>query len=676
MCLRPTRACLVLVMGLLAATCSWGADQPALSIIPWPSQVTPGTGRFLMDAKTSITADKASLSCAQYLAETLQTATGFTLSANFRKEDENPVGAITFRVDPTLERLGGEGYVLKVDAGGVDIRAFKPAGLLYACQTLLQLLPVEIFSRTKVEGVAWEVPCVTIEDVPRFAWRGLMLDPARYFLTKDYIKRYIDLLALHKMNRLHLHLTDSEAWTLQIKAYPELTNMDKWPCKRPERARGVYTQEDIGEIVRYAEARNVTVVPEIELPAHAAVVLAAYPELMCTTNPLRTGTRAWDGKCYEWAEYCPAAESTYTFIETVLAEVMEMFPSPYIHLGGDEYFGFAWKQCPDCQKQAQAARDAGEDSDELKALFKECLGDHDKYLLYRRLIRRVCDFVVSKGRQPVLWDDLSWRGNYPAGVVVNQWHYKGGMDYFQTVFTPADPAAEAAATGHDVIASPFSHLYFDLGDPRDTKLVYNYAPVPEGLPAEQVRQILGPSAPAWNQPQDRADEMIFPRLLALSEVGWTAANSRDWDAFVERNKTHYKRLRMLGVKFPRDWALGGPGTLIGGWKPADLTADSVTLEWDASESIKDAGTREVALIYQKGEHGVAIVWVALLQDGQEIARDTHPGWSGFGKNNFVYTLPLVEMKATAHYTVRARIDCHQGTDSTGDVYMRKQEAEL
>ncbi len=232
---------------------------------------------------------------------------------------------------------------------------------------------------------------------------------------------------------------------------------------------------------------------------------------------------------------------------------------------------------------------------------------------------------------------------------------------------------EAANTGHDVIASPFSHLYFDLGDPRDTKLVYEYEPVPEELPAEQARRILGPGAPAWNQPQQQADGMIFPRLPALSEVGWTGKDGRNFDSFVARSKTHHKRLALLGVKFPRDWALGGPGTRIGGWKPADLTADKVTLEWDVSECVREPGTREVALLYTKGEHGVALEWAALLEDGKETARDTHPGWTGFGKSNFVYTLPLAERKPGAKYTVKAGIDCHQGRDSTGDVFIRRQE---
>ncbi len=660
----------VMMLWPLAAAWSAPSQDAAISIVPWPAQLTQEPGTFTLDSETFITADTDAEPCGRYLSETLAKATGFTLPVRKTQDNDDLQGGLNFRIDSALGCLGNEGYNLNVDANAVHVRAFKPAGLLYACQTLLQLLPAKIFSSTKVDGVAWTLPCVKIEDQPRFAWRGLMLDPARFFLTKDYIKRYVDLLALHKMNRLHLHLTDSEAWTLKIEAYPELTNMDKWPGKLAERTSGIYTPADIREIVDYAASRNVTIIPEIELPAHSVVAMAAYPDLMCPNNPLRTGSRPWDGKSYEWAEYCASAPDTYTFIETVLTEVMRLFPSPYIHLGGDEYFGLGWKNCPSCQQQVKEARAAGEDNAELKTLFSKCLGDQEKYLLYRRLMRKVCDFVVSKGRQPMIWDDLSWRGNYPTGSVVNQWHYKAGMDYFQMVPTPGDPAVEAASTGHDVVASPFSHLYFDLGDPRNTQLVYSYEPMPEGLTGDAAKRILGPSAPAWSQPQIHADQMIFPRLLALSEVGWTARDRRNWDAFVEHNRTHYRRLALLGVKFPQDWAVGGPGTIIGGWKPAGLTSDALEPEWDASAAVKDPGEIEVIMLYQQGAHGIAIDWVALLEDGKEVSRDAHHGWAGYGNDNIIYVLPLAERKPGAKYTVKAGIDCHLGKESTGNVYVR------
>ena len=268
-------------------------------------------------------------------------------------------------------------------------------------------------------------------------------------------------------------------------------------------------------------------------------------------------------------------------------EVIALFPSPYIHVGGDEYFGRAWKLCPNCQKRIQDANLAAEDTAELRTLFAKCTGDNTKYLLYRDMMRRVCAMVVAKGRVPMIWDDLSWRGTFPPGSVINQWHYQGGMDYMEFVPTPESPAVEAATAGHDVVVSPFSHLYFDLGDPRNTELVYQCEPMPVGLTPDQAKHILGPHAPAWNQPEARADEMIFPRLVALAEVGWTQKEARDWSGFVARSRTHYVRLAALGLKFPKDWAVGGVGTAIGTWKPEMLTADSIELAWDASAIIKE-----------------------------------------------------------------------------------------
>jgi hexosaminidase len=449
--------------------------------------------------------------------------------------------------------------------------------------------------------------------------------------------------------------------------------MEKWPLKVSERTRGVYTQNDIRDLVRYASSRNVTLVPEIEFPAHSSIVMAAYPKLMCPNNPLRTGEQSWGPKSYEWAEYCPASEKTCKFIDTVLGEVIDLFPSAEIHVGGDEYFGLAWKKCPDCQERIRQANIGDEDTEQLRSLFAKCTGDRSKYLLYRHMMRRVCAMVVAKGRHPMLWDDLSWRGVFPPSAVINQWHYQGGTDYMEFVPTPDNPATEAATAGHDVVVSPFSHLYFDLGDPRNTALVYGLEPVPEGLSPSQVQHILGPHAPAWNQPQARADEMIFPRLTALAEVGWTDKSRRDWEGFVERSKTHYRRLTAYGLKFPMDWAVGGNGVVLGSWTPEKLTSSSVELEWDASANLKDAGRYEVIMLYQKGEHGIAINWIALIEDGKEIARDTHHGWSGYGKDNIVYTLELPARKPHSSYTIRAGIDCHLGTDSTGDILIRKQD---
>ncbi len=585
----------IVPLGTAGASDSSTAPEPVdamharFPIVPWPNSVTPEAGEFLLDAGITLFADASSDTNAKLLSETLRSSTGFEWRIVQTESVFPGSKGIYLQTSSSLERLGREGYTLSVTPNRISLSAATPAGLLYGCQTLLQLLPPEIFSRTRQNVTSWKVPCVTIEDCPRFPWRGLMLDPARFFLTPDFIKKYIDLLAMHKMNRLHLHLTDSEAWTIEIKAYPELTNMEKWPLKVPERTRGVYSQDDIRDLVQYAESRNVVLVPEIEFPAHSSIAMAAYPELMCINNPLRTGEQAWGPKSYEWAEYCPASEKSYQFIERVLGEIIGLFPSPEIHVGGDEYFGLAWKQCPNCQERMRQTNIVNEDTEELRQLFAKCTGDNSKYLLYRVFMRRVCEVVSAKGRRPMLWDDLSWRGAFPPNAVINQWHYQGGMDYMEFVPTPENPAAEAALAAHDAVVSPFSHVYFDLGDPRNTALVYGLEPLPEGLSPDQAKHILGPHAPAWNQPESRADEMIFPRLTALAEVGWTDKNRRNWDGFVQRSKTHYRRLAAYGLKFPKDWAVGGSGASLGSWTPEKLSAPSVELAWNASESIKDSG---------------------------------------------------------------------------------------
>ena len=287
--------CIVLTSTSIAICANeTGTPAAALGLVPQPMSVTLGTGKeFVLDADTVIVASPALESVATNLAETLRKSTGFPLPIKLTNDNTAEPNCVVLRLDAGAAHLGSEGYELTATGDRVEASGFNPAGILYACQTLLQLLPPDVMGQSKTDGVSWVVPPVTDSGPASFSWRGLMLDPARFFLSKDFIKRYIDLLAFHKMNRLHLHLTDSEAWTIEIKAYPRLTNQDCWPFKIPERTRGVYTQDDIREIVRYAADRNVTVIPEIEIPAHSSVVMAAYPELMCPNNPLRTGQQKW-----------------------------------------------------------------------------------------------------------------------------------------------------------------------------------------------------------------------------------------------------------------------------------------------------------------------------------------------------------------------------------------------
>ena len=437
-------------------------------------------------------------------------------------------GSIVLATDTALGRLGDEGYELIVSSHSIVARAAKPAGLFYAVQTLRQLLPVETLQSRAVAKNAWAVPAVTVEDQPRYPWRGIMLDPAiKFFLPMDTLLRYIDLLAFHKMNRLHLHLTDATNWTIEIKKYPQLTQREK--TQRPARC---YGQDDIRRIVAYAAARHIVVVPEIEMPSHATAAIRALPALGCVGDSTLQ-------------DMCAGSDKTYEILENILTEVMDLFPSPFIHVGGDEYFGVSWTKCPHCQKRLKEENLDSQDTERLRNLFAKCAGDKKKYLLYRYMMRRVCHFVVSKGRQPILWDDLSWQGQFPEGAIIEQWHFKGGNDAFACTATPENPAVEAARAGHDVLVSPFSHLYFDYSGAW--RHVYDLEPTPADISADQGCRILGPHAAVWFREPDKLDVELFPRLCALAEIGWTSKANKNSGDFAKRLRAHRLRAKALGV---------------------------------------------------------------------------------------------------------------------------------
>jgi hexosaminidase len=539
-----TSMLIVIAVSVSMAVCSLSvaAEGPSAEfpVVPWPMKLVPLRGTFPLTRDTMIFVDSAGQTTAQYLAGELQPLLGVAVPV--RVADSLPAEkSIVLRIDPALKSLGPEGYALTIAPDRVEMRAAESAGLFYACQTLRQLVPAAAADGPR------SVPCVRIEDKPRFAWRGLMLDPARCFLDVKLLKRYIDVLAEYKMNRLHLHLTDDDAWTLEIKRYPELTDSRRWPMKPAVHNGGFYRQDDIRELVAYAATRHVMLVPEIESPAHNAVLATALREkILCRNNPYRSGTKPFDPKAsYEWTEPCAASPAAFEVYKNILDETMGLFPSPYVHLGGDEYFGRTWEACPDCRTLVDKENLRRFDTPELKRLFAKCQGSPDKYLVYRFWMTKLCDYVRSQGRQPILWDDLAWRGDFPAGVAIMQWHYRGGPDGAQHVATPEDPAIEAASAGRPVIAVPFGCLYFDYDRPME--LVYRFEAVPASLPADRRQLILGPQAAAWAMAPNVLERRVFPRLYALAEVGWSSAESRNWRDFVRRLEQR-DRTTVPGVK--------------------------------------------------------------------------------------------------------------------------------
>jgi len=526
--------------GVLASSRPVSA-QPASSIavIPQPVKVTERSGRFTLTGRTAIWTDAAAAAIGRQFAAYVEPATGFTLRV--QSAGSAPASGIQFRIDRSLARLGPEGYVLDVRPARIVARASGPAGLFYAVQTLRQLLPPQIFRDAPAGQTAWTIPAVSIEDQPRFGWRGAHLDTGRHFMPKEFVKKYIDLIALHKLNTFHWHLTEDQGWRLEIKQYPKLTDVGAWRKetivgrnRRDAQAQydgkrhgGFYTQEDAREIVAYAKARFVTVVPEIEMPGHAMAAIASYPELGLG-DPVEVATR-WG----VFSDILNAEPSTVTFMQNVLTEVMAIFPGRYIHVGGDEADKAKWKT-----------------NERIQARIKE-LGVADEHGLQSWFIRQMDAFLTRHGRRLVGWDEIL-EGGLAENAVVMSWRgTKGGID--------------AARAGHDVVMAPTSNTYLDYAQSKDLarepigqsavlpiETVYAYEPLPDELEPQFAKHVLGAQGQLWTEymatPKD-VEYMAYPRLSALAEVVWTPKERKDYAGFTARLASHAERLRALDVNF-------------------------------------------------------------------------------------------------------------------------------
>ena len=518
-------------------------DPPVVSIVPVPESLTAGSGRFTLTAGTVIWADAASADVARRFAAWIAPATGFALPV---RVGGTPTGrAIILRRDTRLTRLGAEGYELTVTPRQVTVRARERAGVFYALQTVRQLLPPEVFREARVDSVPWIIPAIRVVDRPRFSWRGAHLDVGRHFMPKEFVKKYIDLLALHKLNSFHWHLTEDQGWRLQIRKYPRLTDVGAWRTQtlaghQPggndsttwqydgQRHGGFYTQDDVREIVAYARDRFVNVVPEIEMPGHALAAIAAYPQLGVTGQPADVGTR-WG----VYANILNAEESTIAFMQDVLAEVLELFPSRFIHIGGDEADKALWKTSPRIQERIRE------------------LGVEDEHGLQSWFIRRMDAFLTSKERRLVGWDEILEGGLAPNATVMSWRGTKGGID--------------AARAGHDVIMAPTSHTYLDYYQSRNTageplaiggflplETVYAFEPIPADLEPAHRSRILGAQAQVWTEylkTPKHVEYMAFPRLTALAEVVWSPAERRNYTDFLARLEDHLRRLTILDVGY-------------------------------------------------------------------------------------------------------------------------------
>ncbi|WAC10339.1 beta-N-acetylhexosaminidase [Dyadobacter pollutisoli] len=504
------------------------------NIIPKPSQILLARGEWTMKSKTKIGApeDAKWSHVAGMLASQLSKATGMDIKTAKGKGD------ITLAISSDAS-LGEEGYRLLSTPKGVTIQAQTAKGAFYGVQTLLQMLPAEIFSPVAVPAVKWTVPLATIKDVPRYGYRGLMLDVCRHFMPIEFVKKYIDLIALHKQNQFHWHLTDDQGWRIEIKKYPELTTIGS---KRRETMKGhysdqkydgipyegFYTQEQIKEVLKYAEDRFVNVIPEIEMPGHALAALAAYPQLGNNPDKIyKVGTK--------WGVYDDVfmpREETLQFLENVLSEVIELFPSKYIHIGGDE--------CPKTQwEESRFAQDL---------IKKENL--KDEHGLQSYVIKRIDKFITAKGRRMIGWDEILEGGLSPNATVMSWRGIEGGIT--------------AAKENHDVIMTPGNFVYLDhyqadaktqpvaIGGFTDLAESYSYDPTPKELSTEEAKHILGVQGNVWTEYMKTpayVEYMVWPRAVALSEVGWTSKESKNFEDFSKRLETHKKRLDYLGVNY-------------------------------------------------------------------------------------------------------------------------------
>ena len=517
---------LLLTLAAGIVLCSCGSHDPQIAIVPYPNHLETGRGTYRVtdrpvtcDSRTDERTQRAVVGFAARLA----TVTGGTNPVTVA--DEVPASGIRFVTD---ESLPAEGYELNVDGEGIEVRASQFPGFLYALQSLEQLLPAAVYGTEPAPDAAWEVPCVKIADAPRFAYRGMHLDVARHFFSVDEVKRYIDVMAIHKLNTLHWHLTDDQGWRIEIKRYPELTAVGsirkatvvrkEWGTYDGTPYGGFYTQDEISDVVKYAADRGVSVSPEIDLPGHMLAALTAYPELGCTGGPYEV----WGRWGVADDVLCPGREKTFEFLEGVLTEVMELFPSEYIHIGGDECPKVRWEKCPRCQAK-------------IRQLGLKDDGEHTaEHYLQSYVTDRIGKFLAQHGRRIIGWDEIL-EGRAPSDAVVMSWRgSEGGI--------------AAAKLGHDVIMTPNSHFYFDYYQSLDTdaepfgiggyipmEQVYSYDPAFPELTPEQQKHILGVQANLWTEyvlSDEHLEYMLLPRLAALSEVQWCLPETKDWNRFI------------------------------------------------------------------------------------------------------------------------------------------------
>lgn len=650
-----------LFISAMLSLATWQASdaQSSVNIIPKPQEITYGKGSFQLDQQTAVRFINCHIKDVELFIRQLRQASHYPIV-----EKKQASNVIEFILDRKLDVPSEEGYQLQVSEKKVTVRAKAPHGLFNASQSLRQLFPTAIESNSApLNNLSWSLPLVTIKDYPRYPWRGYMKDVSRTFYDVRTVKKYLDAMALYKMNIFHWHLTDDQGWRIEIKKYPKLTAENATVFhrteKQPAERSGFYTQDQIKEVVQYAKDRNITIVPEIDVPGHSWPTILAYPELGVNKNsypnhifPFVSSWGYW-GNQFTPNTLDPTKEVTYQFLDDVFTEVANLFPGSYIHFGGDEVRHDLWEKEPhvqDFMKQHQIAN--------VKAL--------QSYF-----VQRVSAIIVQKGKKPIGWNDiLADARNLPKNTAIMSW-------------LGEEAIKEATKDGFKAVATPASHLYFDItqADRNDgtmtdlaypqinsLKRVYEFDPS-NGLTAAEDQLVLGVQGNMWSAiAQDVKDMNVqnFPRLLAVAEIGWSAQSMKDYEEFCHRLDANLPRLDSMRI----DYYHAG-GYIAGNWKSDDIKEVYSTLTFDVTNKIYDKGRAQAGFFFVDGKNFLEIDGVQLLQDGLVVDEDEHHSladkFRGTNKiKPFYYNFSIKNYNPKAKYEIKARVRGVGGIDSRGN----------
>ena len=682
------------LLWLFFATCAFGTP---FGLVPAPQVITSNAGSFTLcpaqvipggpaPAPTLILVSDGARETGEYLATLLFKSTGYRFQVGTNAGTAAVPQAVLLTTNNALGSLNSEGYELTVATNSVVIRGPTSAGLFYGVQTLLQLLPPEIYSPRPVTGVPWTIPCVYVQDWPRFSWRGYMLDSVRHFFTPDEVKQLIDSMAIHKLNMFHWHLDDDSGWRLEILSWPLLHQVGAWRSDmlfglNPRSSQswdgtnygGYYTQAQAREIVSYAAQRHITVVPEIEMPGHSSAALAAYPQFSCnSTNgaclSCANGPYSMNVTSYVGGVFCIARPETTNFLHDVLTEVMNVFPGPYIHIGGDEVnFGNWNKHSLDIAK-----------TNSLGLTNSTGITGMQKYQSW--FAQGIANWVKSQGRTMIGWSEIM-----NGGVLTNC----AMMDWLNT------KTLATATNRENVVIENSAILYINkwetaINSSGGGVVNSNEPPGQSGLVlltnvyaleptnsitspyAAYTNYVVGAEGPCWTEWIPSLLNMefrMYPRLCAIAEVDWTMPALKNWSDFTNRLVTQKLRLAQAGINFN---PYGTPPQL-GTWAPGNVPSSYTTLNWDITSTVTNAGEITASFCWRTGVNGLDIAWAALLENGVEIDRDTHTGFTGtnapvISPPRGVYILRLPARRPGATYTLSASVQGHGGTASSGTIY--------